>query len=103
MAQVQVTVSMDSQRQQQIERYCALSGVSRKSVFDEIMDLWERFVYIPRTEFMEKEARRRKALDAFQRQREKVARGETPELTTEEIIAEIALARAERHAKEGAK
>lgn len=100
MAQVQMTVSMDSLRQQQIERYCALSGASRNSVFDEIMDLWERFVYIPRTEYLEKEERRRKSLEAFQRQRAKAERGDAPDLTMEEIIEEIAQARAERHSNE---
>ena len=40
MAQVEVTVSMDSRRQEQIERFCALSGISKAQTFNEMMDMW---------------------------------------------------------------
>lgn len=95
MAQVDLTLSIDPQRQQQIDRYCALSGLSRKAALDEIMNLWERLVYIPQMDFIEKEARRRKAREAFYAMRARAERGETPDLSMDEIIEEIALARAE--------
>ena len=75
MAQVEMTVSIDAQRQEQIERYCALSGVSKKQTFNDIMDMWEKFVYLPLMDIVEKEERRRKAREAFQRQREKAENG----------------------------
>lgn len=66
MAQVQMTINVDSQMQQQIDRYCTLSGLTRKA--------WA----------------------AIENQRAKAERGETPELTMEEIIAEIQQAHEER-------
>ncbi|MBP5645378.1 MAG: hypothetical protein J6W95_05565 [Bacteroidales bacterium] len=51
----------------------------------------------------ERKERQREDKKWFDRMRARAERGETPDLTMEEIIAEIAQARAERHAKEGAK
>lgn len=96
MAQVSMTVSIDSQKQQQIERFCALSGSSREETIDEMINLWERLVYIPWTDFIEKENARRKTMMLLARQRERVANGEIQELTIEEIDNEIAKARSER-------
>ena len=90
---------MDSKRQEQIERFCALSGISRKQTFNDMMDMWEKLVYIPWIEFLEREEKRRKAKEAIKRQREKAIRGETPEMTMDEIDAIIAEVRAERYAK----
>ena len=101
MAQVEMTVSMDSQRQEQIERFCALSGLSRKQTFNDMMDMWEKLVYIPWMEFIEKEERRRKTMEAFKRQREKAERGECPDLSMDEIDAIIADVRSERLANKG--
>lgn len=100
MAQVEMTVSMDSRRQEQIDRFCAISGLSRKQTFNEMMDMWERLVYIPWIEFLEKEEQRRKAREGFNAIRAKAERGEYPDLTMEEIIEEIAKARAEKRQKE---
>ena len=99
MAQVEVTLSIDSQRQEQIERYCALSGISKKQTFNAIMDMWERFVYLPLMDYVEKEEKRRKAREAFRKQREKAERGEAPEMSMEEIDAIISEVRTERYAK----
>lgn len=99
MAQVEMTVSMDSQRQEQIERFCVLSGLSKRQAFNDMMDMWEKLVYIPWVEFIEKEERRRNAREAFKRQREKAEKGETPDMTMEEIDAIIAEVRTERYAK----
>ena len=100
MAQVEMTVSLDSRRQEQIERYCALSGISKKQTFDDIMDLWEKCVYLPLMDFVEKEERRRKAREGFEAIRAKAENGEYPDLTMDEIIEEIEKAHAERHHKE---
>ncbi len=99
MAQVEMTVSMDSRRQEQIDRFCAISGLSRKQAFNEMMDMWERLVYIPWVEFLEKEEQRRKAREGFNAIRAKAERGEYPDLTMEEINEEIAKARAEKRQK----
>ena len=100
MAQVEMTVSMDSRRQEQIDHFCAISGLSRKQTFNEMMDMWERLVYIPWIEFLEKEEQRRKAREGFNAIRAKAERGEYPNLTMEEINEEIAKARAEKRQKE---
>ena len=100
MAQVEMTVSMDSRRQEQIDRFCAISGLSRKQTFNEMMDMWERLVYIPWIDFLEKEEQRRKAREGFNAIRAKAERGEYPDLTMEEINEEIAKARAEKRQKE---
>lgn len=99
MAQVEMTVSIDAQRQEQIERYCALSGVSPKVAFDEIWDLWLKQVYIPLCNNIAKKERQRKAIEDFEEMRARAERGETPDLTMEEIIEEIALARKEQRTK----
>lgn len=100
MAQVEMTVSMDSRRQEQIEKFCALSGISKKQTFNDIMDMWERLVYIPLMDFIEKEERRRKAREGFETIRIKAERGEYPDMTMDEIIEEIAKARMENRQKE---
>ena len=103
MAQVEMTVSMDSRRQEQIDRFCAISGLSRKQAFNEMMDMWERLVYIPWVEFLEKEEQLRKTRQVFKKQREKAEKGEAPDMTMEEIDAIIAEVRTERYAKTGGK
>ena len=102
MAQVEMTVSMDSKRQEQIERFCALSGISRRQTFSDMMDMWEKLVYIPWIDFIEKEEKRRKAREAFRRQREKAENGNAPEMSMEEIDALIEKVRTERYAKKAA-
>ena len=94
-----MTITLDPQRQSQIDRYCALVGINQEKALDEVWSLWEELIYLPRTDFMEKEERRRKSWEAFNRHREKAERGECPDLTMDEIIDEISLARAERRAK----
>ena len=98
-----MTVSIDSQMQQKIDRYCALAGVNRNTAFGNIMELWERLVYIPETEFLERELLRRKSWGAIVRQRAKAERGDAPDLTMDEIVCEIKQAREERRLKEEAK
>lgn len=100
MAQVQMTVSIDSQMQQQIDRYCALSGLTRKAALDDMMSRWCQLFLIPEIEFLEKEERRRKAREGFNAIRARAERGEFPELTMDEINEEIAKARAEYRQQE---
>ena len=100
MAQVSMTVSIDSQMQQQIDRYCALSGLTRKAALDDMMNRWSQLFLIPEIEFLEKEERRRKAREGFNAIRARAERGEFPEMTMEEIDEEIAKARAEHRQQE---
>lgn len=91
-----MTVNVDSQVKQQLERFCALSGMSQDSAIEEMTSLWQRLVYIPWTEFLEKEEKKRRAREWWNSMRAKAERGETPDLSTEEIIEEIGLMRAQR-------
>lgn len=95
----QITFTLDPQKQQQMEHYCVLSGISQSKALDEMWDMWVKLIYIPQTDYIELTMRRRKAMAAFRRQREKVERGETPELSMEEIIEEIKEIRAERRSE----
>lgn len=95
-----MTVSIDSQMQQQIYRYCALSGLTRKAAFDDMMSRWYQLFLVPEIEFLEKEERRRKAREGFNAIRARAERGEFPELTMEEIDEEIAKARADYRQQE---
>lgn len=97
MAQVQMTVSLDSQMQQQIDRYCALSGQTKKAAFEEMISRWNQLFWIPEIEFLEQEEERRKAREGFNAIRARAERGEFPEMTMDEIIEEIAKAREEYH------
>ncbi|MBR6844010.1 MAG: hypothetical protein IKM79_02805 [Bacteroidales bacterium] len=94
MAQVQMTVSLDSQMQQQIDRYCALSGLTKNAAFDEMISQWNRMFWIPEIEFLEQEEKRRKAREGFNAIRARAERSEFPEMTMDEIIEEIDKARA---------
>lgn len=100
MAKVSVTVNMDSRMKEQIDQFCAMSGNTQEQTFDEMMRMWERIVFVPWTEYSNKEKARRRMLDLLARQRERVASGEVKALSLDEINAEIAATRAERHARE---
>lgn len=90
-----MTVSMDSQRQQQIERYCALTGVSKEAAFNNMMDLWERQIYLPWIVDFEWREKQQEEADWFESMRARAERGETPDMTMEEIIEAIKQIRAE--------
>ena len=91
---------MDSRMKEQIDQFCALNGSSEGETFADMLHMWERLVYIPWTEFTNKEKARREGLLAFRRIRKMAEAGELPEMSLDEINAEIAAARAERHARE---
>lgn len=100
MAQVSVTVNMDLRMKEQIDQFCALSGNTQEQTFDEMMRMWERIVFVPWNRNAEKERQRAKLFMLMAKQQKRVADGEVPEMTLDDINAEIALARAERHARE---
>ena len=100
MAKVSVTVNMDSRMKEQIDQFCAMSGNTQEQTFDEMMRMWERIVFVPWTEYSNKEKARREGMQAFRRIRQMSEAGELPEMTLDEINAEIAAVRAERHARE---
>ncbi|MBR1549866.1 MAG: hypothetical protein IJ634_04440 [Bacteroidales bacterium] len=100
MAQVSVTVNMDSRMKEQIDRFCALSGYTQEQTFDEMMRMWERIVFVPWNNNAEKERQRSRLFMLMAEQQKRVANGEVLEMSLDEINAEIALARAERHARE---
>lgn len=100
MAQVSMTLNMDAQMKQRIDRFCAMSGNTEDETLNEMMSMWERLVYKPWAEFWEKENARREGIVAFRRIRKMAEQGELPEMTLDEINEEIAKARAERHARE---
>ena len=100
MAQVSMTVNMDSRMKEQIDQFCALNGTTQEETLSEMMHMWERLVYVPWTEFVKKEKARREGIQAFRRIRKMAEESKLPEMTLDEINAEIALARAERHARE---
>ena len=95
-----MTVNMDARMKEQIDQFCALNGTSEEETLADMLHMWERLVYVPWTEFTNKEKARRRMLDLLARQRERVANGEVKELSLDEINEEIAAARAERHARE---
>lgn len=99
MAQVQLTVNVDSQVKQQLERFCALSGMSQDSAIEEMTSMWQRLIYVPWTEFLEKEEKKRQVREWWNTMRAKAGRGETPDLSMEEIIEEIDTMRAEQREK----
>lgn len=100
MAQVSVTVNMDLRMKEQIDQFCALSGNTQEQTFDEMMRMWERIVFVPWNRNAEKERQRAKLFMLMAKQQKRIADGEVPEMTLDDINAEIALARAERHARE---
>ena len=94
----QITFTLDSQKQQQMERYCALSGVSQRKALDEMWDIWVKLVYIPWSQNPDKNKRYHDSSDMewFDKMRARAEKGETPDLSMEEIIDEIKRIRAER-------
>lgn len=95
-----MTVNMDAQMKQRIDRFCAMSGSTEEQTIAEMFRMWECLVYIPWIEFEKKENARNRMRALLTRQRERVASGEVQELSLDDINEEIAKARAERHAKE---
>jgi folylpolyglutamate synthase/dihydropteroate synthase len=98
-----MTITIDPQRQQQIERYCALSGVNKDKAMEELWNLWENLIYHPWSVDIKKDKRKQNTSDLawFDEMRAKAERRETPEMSMEEIIEEIKNIRAERREKDG--
>ena len=96
-----MTITIDPQRQQQIERYCRYAGKSRDMFINDILAILEASVYIPWMRLCEEEKSRRKASMALMEQRERAMNGETPDLSMDEIDEIIARVREERYSKQG--
>lgn len=92
MASSTMTVRLDSQIKKQFDALCQQFGMSSNTAINVFVNQVVRSRSIPFTvtvETTDKDIVREKAMAAFERQREKAERGETPELTLDEINAEI--------------
>ena len=96
MAQVQLTVSMDVDLKRLFDLRCAEYGMSANAAFNDLAEGWAKRIYIPL--YIGKETDLTD-YNLFHRLRADADRGETPELTMEEIVDEIYKCRAERTAE----
>ena len=96
MAQVSMTVRMDSQLKKLFDSLCSEFGMSENTA----MNIFARDVVqrrkIPFEITADKEYTILDPMSAFQAMREKADAGETPELSLEEINEEIGKARSDR-------
>lgn len=98
-----MTVRLDSQIKKQFDSLCQQFGMSSNTAINVFVNQVVRSRSIPFTvtvETTDKDIVRERALAAFERQREKAERGETPDLTLDEINAEIREARRLRKERE---
>lgn len=99
MATSAMTVRLDTEMKKQFDALCQQFGMSSNTAINIFVNQVVRSRSIPFTVTVETENKdeiRQRALEAFKRQREKAMRGETPDLTLDEINEEIRLARQER-------
>lgn len=96
MAAATMTVRLDSQIKKQFDALCQQFGMSSNTAINVFVNQVVRSRSIPFTvtvDTTDKDIVRERALAAFERQREKAERGETPDLTLDEINEEIRKAR----------
>lgn len=84
---------MDPQVKKQFDALCQQFGMSSNTAINVFVNQVVRSRSIPFTVTADKDIVMENALAAFERQREKAERGGTPDLTLEEINAEIKEAR----------
>lgn len=97
MAQVAMTVRMDNQQKAMFDQLCEQFGMSANTAINIFVRTVIRTRSIPFAIKAENdEDTREKAKNAFQRMRASAEKGETPEMTLEEINSEIKAARQER-------
>lgn len=105
MAQTAMTVRMDSQQKILFDKLCEQFGMSANAAINIFVKAVIRTKSIPFTikakEEKEEDEVTAKAKAAFQHIREAAERGETPELTLDEINAEIKAVREERKKRNG--
>ena len=97
MSQSAVTVRLDSEMKMQFDELCEQSGMSANTAFNIFVKAVIRSRSIPFTIRGSKSAS--SALDLFMQQRRAMETSQEPELTLDEINAEIRAARAERRKK----
>lgn len=99
MATSAMTVRMDTQIKKQFDALCQQFGMSSNTAINIFVNQVVRSRSIPFTVSIETpkdDLIRQRALEAFRMQRERAERGETPDLTLDEINEEIRAARRER-------
>lgn len=94
MAQTAMTVRMDNQQKIEFDRLCEQFGMSANTAINIFVKAVIRSKSIPFSiKAKEEDEVTRKARETFKRLRAAAERGETPELTLDEINAEIREAR----------
>lgn len=92
MTQISMTVRMDSQLKSSFDALCSEFGMSSNTAMNIFAKAVVRYRMIP----FEIKAEENEGMKAFKALRARAERGETPDLTMEEIDEEIRLARHER-------
>lgn len=101
MAQSAVTVRIDSEMKSQFDKLCEQFGMSANTAFNIFVNAVVRSRSIPFS-IRAKRTDTPSALDLFMQQRQAAEASEEPELTLDEINAEIRAAREERRKKQAA-
>ena len=101
MAQSAVTVRIDSEVKSQFDELCEQFGMSANTAFNIFMKAVIRSRSIPFT-IRGNKIETPSALDLFMKQRSAVEASQEPEMTLDEINAEIRAAREERRKKQQA-
>ena len=105
MAQTAMTVRMDSQQKILFDQLCEQFGMSANAAINVFVKAVIRTKSIPFTikakEVKEEDEVTAKAKEAFKLMRLAAERGDTPELSLEEINAEIKAVREERRKRNG--
>lgn len=102
MAQTAMTVRMDNQQKQQFDRLCEQFGMSANTAINIFVRAVIRSKSIPFSiKVKDEDDVTAKARDSFNRVRATAERGDTPELTLDEINAEIREVRQIRKERNG--
>ena len=102
MAQTAMTVRMDSQQKMQFDQLCEQFGMSANTAINIFVKAVIRSKSIPFSiKAKEEDKVTREAREAFDRIRAAAERGDTPELTLDEINAEIREVRRLRKERNG--
>lgn len=96
MSQVSMTVRMDSQLKKMFDALCVEFGMSSNTAINIFARAVVQRRRIPFEIRAERETSYSESYAAFRKMRERAERGETPNLTIEEIDEEIRKARSER-------
>lgn len=101
MAQAAMTVRMDAQQKSQFDRLCEQFGMSANTAINIFVKAVIRSRSIPFSIKAKEDDTTTQAREAFERIRAAEERGETPELTLDEINAEIREVRRLRKERNG--